>query len=53
MSEQMSAGLRERIEALAERWEGWAAVRSTPRIDTFRDAAEELRAALEAAEETP
>lgn len=35
-----------RGEALAAMWEGWAALRSTPRVDAFRDAAEALRAAL-------
>jgi hypothetical protein len=35
-----------RVLALADDWEGWARMRSTPRIDTFRDAAESLRAAL-------
>lgn len=38
--------LRAAVEGLAAGWEGWAATRSTPRIDAFRDAAEQLRAAL-------
>lgn len=37
-----------RVEALASTWEGWAARRSTTRVDAFRDAAEDLRAALAA-----
>lgn len=47
---QMVAELRERLEAvraLAEEWEGWARLRSTPRIDAFRDAAEAIRTALD------
>lgn len=46
-------GLREAVEALAAEWEGWAAQRSTPRIDAFRDAAESLRALLVTQPDTP
>lgn len=48
-AEAREAGSRakvERVEAEMSRWEGWSRVKSTPRIDTFRDAAEYLRAAL-------
>jgi hypothetical protein len=33
-------------EALVEQWREWARTRSTPRIDAFRDAAEQLHAAI-------
>lgn len=34
------------VMALAEKWESWSTIRSTPRIDAFRDASEELRGVL-------
>lgn len=36
-----------RVRALAGEWQSWSAVRSTPRIDTFRDAAEQVIDALD------
>lgn len=35
------------VEALADEWQSWSAARSTPRIDTFRDAAEQVIDALD------
>jgi hypothetical protein len=39
--------LADKVRALADEWESWGKGRTSPRIDAFRDAADQLRALLD------